>query len=211
MNIISQASKDANRIEFDRVASILSGQGIVISKIKNEITTMYSKFTSMIDIIQTFPDKLSNFERELYDTQVQGFLHACFMYLNLTDSNSNPYIRQVSPTEKTTDIIMTVSLPHYTTTRTLFSINNITVDIYNWDIFFGATIVNILDSNALAGQYSVIAEVPEQYFSKTEFIMGVAVELEKMIYFETEICRTEQLINSGLRYISELKNMGLYN
>jgi hypothetical protein len=37
------------------------------------------------------------------------------------------------------------------------------------------------------------------------------VELEKMIYFETEICRTEQLINSGLRYISELKNMGLYN
>lgn len=211
MNIIPQSSKDANRLAFDVATARLSGQGMVISKIKSEIVTMCGKFASMVEIINAYPDKMTDFERQLYDVQVQAFMHACFMYLGFTDADGNPYINPVTAQSQTTDIKLTITLPHYTKTVTIATIDNIVFDIYNWDLLFGTSVLSILDSTELATQYSTVAETPTQYFSKSEFIAGVVTEMEKLISFEAEICRMEQVINSAMRYISELKNIGLYN
>lgn len=211
MDIITPESKALNRIEFDRLSEELTNQGIVISKIKADIIAMNSKFKSMLDIIKFFPDKVTNLIKELYDTQVQAFLHSCYMYVNMANSEGVPFIMPVTPTSKISEVKVTVSFPHYTTTVSLFCMNHITVDIENWDLFFGANALTFLNSQELTTQYSVVTEEPEVYFSMDEFVSGCTHELEKLLYFELEICKMEQQINQGLRYISELKNMGLYN
>jgi hypothetical protein len=56
----------------------------------------------------------------------------------------------------------------------------------------------------LAEQFSVVAEVPTQYFSRSECITGITFEIEKLLVFQSSICQAEQSVNSALKYISEL-------
>ena len=211
MEIITPDVKAENRVEFDRVTNILMGQGNVVSKIKNEIITVRSKFASMLEILSTYKDdKITALEKSLYDVQVQSFIHAIFMYLSYKDSDGETYIHPIT-SGQTTDLILTIKYPHYTVTRSLAVIDNITVDIYGWDIYAGSLVINALKSSELSQQYSSVVEKPEQYFSRVEFITGIKYEIEKLMLFNSQICRLEQIINSGLRYISELKNIGLYN
>lgn len=212
MEIITPEVKAENRVEFDRVTSLLMGQGTVVSKVKNEIITVRSKYMSMLEILASYPtDHISALEKSLYDVQAQAFIHAVYMYITYKDPQGNPYIQPVAPGSYTTDVSLTIKYPHYTVTKPVAVIDNITVDIYNWDIYEATMVINALKSEELAQQFSSVVEYPEPYFSRTEFITGIQYEVEKLMLFNSQICRLEQIINSGLRYISELKNIGLYN
>lgn len=212
MEIITPEVKAANRIEFDRVTSLLMGQGTVVSKIKNEIITVRSKYMSMLEILSSYPtDHISTLEKSLYDVQAQAFIHAVYMYASYKDPQGNPYIQPVAPGSFTTDVSLTIKYPHYTVTTPVAVIDNMTIDIYNWDIYEGTMVINALKSEELSQQFSTVVEYPEPYFSRTEFITGIRYEVEKLMLFNSQICRLEQIINSGLRYVSELKNIGLYN
>lgn len=208
-SIITPEIQGDNKVEFDRITALLQGQGSVIAKIKNELNGIRAKINSMIEIMVNYPDKISSSVKELYDVQIQALLHAMYMYLSQSDSSGTPFISPYSSTAKYTDIVMTLKFPHYTKTFTLISIDNITIDIYNWNVYAGDQIINILKVAELASQQSVISESPEQYFSKEEFYAGVKCEIEKIILFASQINRIEQMINASLRYISELRNLGL--
>lgn len=209
--IITPDIKAANRLEFDRVTNILNGQGNIIAKIKNEIGMLRSRFSSMVEILTSYPDRIDVLEKQLYDVQCQAFIHTVFMYLGLRDLNGNLYINPVTPSSQTTDVSITIKLPHYTLTKTVAQVENIVVDIATWDMYIGSTVVTASRSSDLVEQYSVVAETPTPYFSRQEFITGVSYEVEKLILFTSQLCRAEQAINSGLRFVSELKNLGLYN
>lgn len=210
--IITQSNKNDNRIEFDRVVSILTGQSNVISKIKNEIATVRNKYVSMLDVLSTYDtDKITETEKKFYDVQAMAFLHAIFMYLTCKDTKGKQYISPVSTDTHTTTIELTIKYPHYTITKQIVTFDNISVDIYDWDIYIGTIIINALKSEELTQQFSSVVEQTEQYFSRREFIEGIKYEIEKLLLFDSQICRIEQVIISGLKYISELKNIGLYN
>lgn len=209
--IITQDIKALNRAEFDRVTALLNGQGNVVAKIKAEIMAIRNKFASMIEILYSYPDDISVLEKQLYDVQCQAFLHSVFMYLGFRDSSGNLFIHPVTPTSQTSPISLTIHFPHYTMEHVIADIDNITVDIINWDLYIGTTAINALRSAEIVRQFSVVVETPHQYFSRDEFITGVSGEIEKILLFNSQVCRLEQMINYGLRYISELKNIGLYS
>ncbi len=210
--IITQSNKNDNRIEFDRVSSILIGQSNVISKIKNEIVIVRNKYVSMLEVLSTYStDKIMETEKNFYDVQARAFLHAIFMYLSCKDPTGKQYISPVTSDSHTTTIDMTIKYPHYTITKQIVTFDNISVDIYDWDIYIGTTIINALKSEELTQQFSSVIEPNEQYFSRREFIEGIRYEIEKLLLFDSQICHIEQVIISGLKFISELKNIGLYN
>ena len=209
-NVITQDIIDQNKLEFDRVTKILNGQGFVISKIKEEIMATRNKYASMIEIIASFGDQMTPLELHLYDVQCQAFIHSIFMYTNYLDPNGNFYINPVTPQSQTTDVTLSITLPHYTVQKTISSVDNIAIDLAGWNIYFGTMSINVANHIQLEAQYDTTQEVPAPYFSKEEFLTGVAVEIEKLLLFNSQICRVEQVINGALRYISELKNIGLY-
>lgn len=209
--IITSEIKAQNRIEFDRVTNLFNGQSIVISKIKNEITSLLNHFNSMLEILVSFPDQIDTLEKTLYDMHCQTFIHTVFMYLMYRDSNGEQYIKPFTPSSLTTDVNLTIKLPHYESTRLLATIDNISVDISSWDMYIGPISFTASRSSDLVQQYSVVEETPSPYFSQAEFVAGVSAEVEKLLLFKIQLCRTEQIINSGIRCISELKNIGLYN
>ena len=65
-------------------------------------------------------------------------------------------------------------------------------------------------ADEIATQFSVVEETPSPYFSRTEFLTGIGYEIEKLIVFTSHICKNEQVVNASLKYISELKNLGIY-
>lgn len=210
-SIITSPIQQENRTEFDRVTNFLNGAGIVISKIKNEIEALKNKFASMIEIITQYPDQISVLEKQLYDVQCQSFLHAVFMYLGFKDSNGTPYIGAWLPTALTTDISLTIKLPNSTITSTLLTLDNMAIDIENWIMYVGTHTITASKSATLEQEFdTLVTETPENYFSRAEFIAGVGGEVEKLILFNSQVCKLEQQINYGLRYISELKNIKLY-
>ncbi len=210
---ITPAVKATNRIEFDRVTTLLMGIGGVVSKIKSEMVTMRSKYASMVEIISNYSDQISAVEKELYDVQVQAFYHTVYMYLGLTDSNGKLYINPVTPTSTSTPITITITYPNYTMTKTLFSIDNMVSDIINLDLYIGTITINSLKSSELETQFSSIIYEPvaEPYFSREAFISGVAYEIDNLLLINDEVCRMDNLITSGMRYIADLKSIGLYN
>ena len=209
-NILTQETIDKNKIEFDRVTQILNGQSFIISKIKSEIITLKQKYASMIEIFAYEPDQISESQMQLYDVQCQAFLHSLYMLIGFKSPSGNLYINPVTPESQETEVTLTLSLPNYEIQKTIASIDNISVDVSGWYVYFGSISVNISHSLGLEAQYDTVQEQPEPYFSKTEFLAGVGSEIEKLLLFNSQICRTEQVINGALRYLSELKNIGLY-
>lgn len=208
--IVTPEKKAENRIEFDRVSHKLSGVNNILSKIKTEIASTKGKFNSMVEILTFYPDQISLLEKQLYDVQCQAFIHTLFMYVNILDSDGTPFINPVSENSTSTDISMTINFPHYTITKNVAHVENISIDISEWDMYIGTNVINALKSEELTEQFSVVAEVPTQYFSRSEFITGITFEIEKLLVFQSSICQAEQSVNSALKYISELKTMGLY-
>lgn len=209
--IITPEIKALNRIEFDRVFNLLSGQSIVISKIKNEIVTLLNHFNSMVEVLLSLPDQIGQLEKTLYDMHCQAFIHTIYMYLMFSNSEGEKYIKPVTPSSLTTDISITIKMPHYETTRLISTIDNISVNISTWDMYIGPTMFTAAKSSDLVQQFSVVDEIPNPYFSQSEFVKGVSLEVEKLLLFKSQLSRSEQIINAGLKYISELKNIGLYN
>ena len=208
--LIPAEIKALNRTEFDRVTNLLQGIGLVLGKIKTELQTIRNKFVSMREIIIAYPDQITLLERQLYDTQIQALLHAIFMYLGFRDSQGNQYVKPINQ-GYTNTVALTLHLPHYTITKTISIIDNMTVDIYNWDIYCGNIHFSALKSSEIAAQFSsMTSEIPDPYFSKEEFLTGNNYEIEKLLLWCSQISRVEQEVNCGLRYISELKNIGLY-
>jgi len=208
--LIPAEIKAQNRTEFDRLTNLLQGMGIVVGKIKTELQTIRNKFVSMREIIIAYPDQTTLLQRQLYDTQIQALLHAIFMYLGFRDSQGNLFIKPISA-GYTNPISLTLRLPNYTISKNIATIDNMTVDIYNWDVYIGDVTFSTLRSSEIAAQFSsMTTEVPNPYFSKTEFLTGINYEIEKLMLWCSQVHRSEQQINCGLRYISELKNIGLY-
>lgn len=208
--LISAEIKSLNRTEFDRVTNLLQGMGLVLGKIRTELQTIRNKFVSMREIIIAYPDQITLLERQLYDTQIQALLHAIFMYLGFRDSQGIQFIKPITQGQ-TNPVALTLRLPNYTIVKNIVTIDNMTVDIYNWDIYVGDITFSALRSSEIASQFSsMTSEIPDPYFSKEEFLTGINYEIEKLLLWCSQINRSEQQVNSGLRYISELKNIGLY-
>ena len=209
--IITPEIKAENRIEFDRVINLLSGQSAVVAKIKSEINILRSHFVSFIDILKYFPDKIDALEKSLYDMHCQTFIHSVMMCLMAMDATYTPYIKPVTPSSQVTSVMLTLKLPHYEVTKVVACVDNVSVDIASWDMYIGTTQFTAARSSELVEQYSVVAETPNPYFSQSEFVNGVSNEVEKLLLFTTQLCRMEQAIHSGMKYVAELKNLGLYN
>jgi len=200
LTVISPDKKNLNKIEFDLITNKMHGIINILSKMKHELIATYGKFISMLEIIQTFTDYITQNEKQLYDVQCQALLHSLHMYVSIKDENEHPYINPASDTNETTVINLTVNFPSYTITRALLNIDNISIDLSEWDIRVGSMIVNLRKSDELLDT-----------LCKDDFINGVIGELEKILLVTSQICRLEQLVNANNKYITELKNIGLYN
>ena len=208
---VSDSVKALNRIEFDRVTNILTGQSNVLSMIKQEILNVQKKYNAMINILKSYPDEITLVDESMYDVQAQAFIHALFMYLSYRDSNNNLYINPVTQTSTSTDVSLTINYNSYTDTSVIATVDNISVDIYHWIIAVGTSVTTALKAADIQTQYDTTVETPTNYFSQEEFGRGVNAEIEKLMMLYAHITKIEQLVNSSLRYISDLKSMGLYN
>jgi hypothetical protein len=198
MNIIDQKSKNRNKMEFDKVSRKLYGIGKVVQKIKNEISTNINKFISTIEILRSDPNQ-SLLEKEKYDIQCQSFLNAISMYVGMKDIDGTPFINGVSDTSNETDILLELSFPNYTINKILMKLENISIDLTDWDITIGTCIINLIKS-------SQIAVGDSSYFQCNEFINSVKNEIEKLMVLQSHISHIEQIVNANLKYISELRS-----
>lgn len=198
--IITPEKKAQNKVEFDKLTNQLNGINNILSKIKTELFSTHSKFISMLDIVNTYTDVITDREKQLYDVQCKSMLYSIQMFVNIKNSENALFINPVSDENETTDINLTINFPNYTITRTLTQLDNISVNFDERDIIIGTMIVNIKHS------CEIVTEL-----SKDEFIGGILGELEKIILINSQICRMEQHINANMKYIAELKKMGIYN
>lgn len=208
-DIIPDDAKLANREEINRVSEILNGQKKVISGIRNEINNMCNRFKTMREFLINYPDRITVLDKKLYDEQITAFLHICFLVISHANSQGIPYIKPVGPQSTTTNVDMVLTMPHYITTKTIAVVDNMTCDFQGRYVYFGNSMINLLSSADLALQYSTVVETPEPYFSKEELLTGILIEMEKMIFFATEITRMETVLNSAIRYMFELKTIGV--
>jgi len=199
----------ANRAVFDTLYDRLRKQLEIITSIKEEIKNMQNKAISLRSYILSY-DRIYEDHKQLYNMYVATFLSTLAIYLGLVDSNHVRYIPQVTDTSKTTDVTLTIQMPSCTETVTITTINNITVDTVEKDIKIGTIVLNVLTAEDLASQFSSIQEVPTPYYSREEFIAGIMNEAEKLMRFYHYICKNELLITASIRYINELKSIGVY-
>jgi hypothetical protein len=203
--LISEDQKNINRIEFNRVCDLLNNQRNIITKIKSEISSLRGKFDSMFEILPYYPDQITAAQKQLYDVQTQAFIHAVYMCLGIRDSNGVTYVMPVTETDKTTTVILSTIFPHGSVSETVAIVDNLSVSIDTWVINMGVNTINALHSAEIETQFATSTEI----FLKSEFINGIVAEIKKLIYFSSIVCKNEQIINAALRYINELKNLGI--
>lgn len=199
----------ANRIAFDTLSDRLRKQLEVTMSIKEEIKNMQNKAINLRSYILSY-DRIYEDHKQLYNMYVATFLSTLAIYLGVTDSQHVRYIPPVTDTSKTTDVDLVIRMPSSTETVTITNINNISVDTVERDIKIGNLVLNVLSAEDLASQFSSIQEVPTPYYSREEFIAGIKHEAEKLMQFYHYICRNELLITACIRYINELKSIGIY-
>lgn len=198
LSIITSDKKALNKIEFDTVSKRLYGILNILSKLKREFSSINGNFMSMLELVKLFTDTIISNEKQVYDTQCQALLQTINMYLSVKDSNDKLYINPASETDETTDINMTINFPNYTITRTILKIDNISIDLAEWDIKFGSMIIHL----------QKMSDIVEP-IKRDDFIACVIGELEKILLVNSQICRLEQAVNSNIKYITELKSIGL--
>lgn len=199
----------ANRIAFDTVCDKLRKQLETLNRIKAEILNIRDKAISLRGFLTTF-DRIYERHKALYNMYVSTFLATIDIYLGTLDETGQPYIPPVTDDSKTTDISVVITMPHSVTTQVIATVNNMSVDTTERDVKIGNTIVHVLTAEDLATIYSSIQEEPVPYYSKDEFLAGIALESEKLMLAYGEVVRTELLITASIKYISELKTIGIY-
>lgn len=209
-NLLTPDQHVANRLAFDSLTDRLRKQTDIIGLIKKEILSIRERFANMCAYLLTAEDEMTKIYRDLYDAHITAFLHSVSLYLTMEDASGTRYIQNVTDEVKTTDISVNICFPHRIVSQHITTIDNITIDFQNIDIYIGTTELNCLSAEQLASQFSVIVETPKAYFSKSEFLMGIGYELEKLELFHSQVVLNEQKILSAIRYIADLKTFGLY-
>jgi hypothetical protein len=85
-----------NRAEIERATNILNGQKWVISNFKNEMMNMCTKFKTMSEFLENYPDRITALDKSLYDKQTGAFVHILFLYLSHRNSEGDLYINPVT-------------------------------------------------------------------------------------------------------------------
>jgi hypothetical protein len=209
--LLTPEQRIANRLAFDSLTDRLRKQTDIIGLIKKEILSIRERFANMCAYLSSVEDdEMTQIYRDLYDAHITAFLHSVSLYLTTADASGIRYIQNVTDEIKTTDISVDIRFPHRNVSQHIATIDNITIDFQNIDIYIGATELNCLSAEQIASQFSVIVETPKAYFSKVEFLMGIGYELEKLEVFHSQVILNEQKILSAIRYVADLKTFGLY-
>ena len=131
------------------------------------------------------------------------------MCLGMRDGDGVPYIKPVTETDKSTDITLSINFPQGNVVQTVATIDNCIVDVETWNIYIGTNVINALHSVDLETQFTTDEEKLTQTFLKSEFITGIVGEIRKLVYISSIVCKNEQHINAALRYINEVRNLGM--
>lgn len=199
----------ANRLEFDLICDKLRKQLEILERIKSEVLNLKDKAISLRTFIQSY-NRMEEQHKTLYNMYLATFLATVDIYLGVVDSQGNKYINPVTETEKTTDMNITIKTPHHTLTRLIMTLDNLHVDTIEHDIKIGNNTINFITAEDMATQFSSIEEEPTPYYSPDEMFAGILNEAEKLMIFYSEICKNALIINAGIRYIGELKSLGIY-
>ncbi len=209
IQLISDELRGTNQIEINRVRANLMNQRNILQKIKSEIVSLRGKFDSMFSILQYYPDQISEVQKQLYDVQTQGFLHSCFMALGLRDDTASLYINPVTDVSKQTEINLSIIFPHGTVTDTIALIDNISINVETWTINFGDNVINALNASTIQQNFTTIEEQTAQIYTKNSFILGITEEIKKLAFFMAIICKNEQIISAGIRYVGDIRDLNL--
>lgn len=208
--LLTAERRQLNRIAFDTATTKLRKQNDIIGRIKNEINGIKERFQSMCTFLSTTGNDVTQMYKDLYDAHITAFLHAVSLYLIDTDNVGARFIPEVTDSVKTTDMTLQINFQYRTITEIITTIDNVTIDFQNIDIYIGDLELNCLSAEQLEAQFATTIEYPQTYFSKNEFMIGISYELEKLELFHSRICIMEQKIIGAIRYVAELKTFGLY-
>lgn len=206
--LLSNEKKTANHDAFDIVTNKLYKQLEILNLMKATISTLQADFNSMYLLLHSTGEEITLTHYGLYDIHAQAFIHSLLMHSAIKDSTNTTYFNPVVEGSTTTDVVLTIQYPNSTVSPTLTQIENITIDATNMDMYIGDLYINALSSAQIAIEQ--IGENPQRLMTPTEFINGLLLEVEKLIIFTARVKLCEQKILSAIKYISELKGMGLY-
>lgn len=209
--LLSNEQRSANRQVFDLSTAKLRKQAELASYIKSEILGLKGRFAAMNQYFANAQDEVSPDLQQTYDIHISAFLHAVKMYLIITDPLGQPFFNPVTDEIKTTDIVIPIQFPHYTINQAIATIDNIWVDTTTISLLVGDQTLNCLSAAQITAQFEgMVTEDPVPYLSRREFLTGIAFEIEKLTIFHSRICLIEQKLTSAIKYISDLKSLGLY-
>jgi hypothetical protein len=131
------------------------------------------------------------------------------MYVSEKDSNGNLYFNPVAEGSTSTNVTLTIEFPTTAVSSLLTTIDNITIDMVNWNMYVGSYQIDAF--NALQIASKILSETtPSRFLTKDEFIIGLSEEIEKLVIFSSNIILCEHRILAAIKCISELKGLGLY-
>ena len=208
--LITAEQRAANRIAFDTLTENLRKKNEILAVVKKEIDGIKGRFTTLCAFFASSGDEITDYHKALYNKHIDSFVHSLQLYIIPTDSEGIPYINPVTDVSKETVITLPICFPHSTVEQPVITIDNMTADIDNNDLYIGDLTFHCLSAENLAQTFDVIVEEPTSYFSKNEFLMGMTYEIEKLCLFHSRVCLGEQRINAAIKYIAELKGFGIY-
>lgn len=207
--LLSEEKRAANHASFDAATDRLRKQANIIGLMKQAIMTLQTNFNAMHGFLQSYVGSVTEQHYMLYNTHAQAFLHSLFMYLAEKDSNGNAYFNPVSEGSTTTEFNLTVKYPNSDITSTITHIDNITIDMINWDMYIGSLYIDAHNATQIASEI-LNEETPSRFLTKDEFILGLAKEIEKLTIFKAQVYLCENKLLAAIKYIAELKNTGIY-
>jgi hypothetical protein len=209
--LLTAEKRSLNQQNFDSLISRMRKQIEIIAFIKNEILSLKSRFNAMCQYFATAADEVTPDLQTTYNIHITAYLAAVKMYLIMTDSNGQPYINHVTDEVKTSNITLEINFPNYVINQPITTIDNVWVDPTIITMYIGDQALNCLSAEQITTQYSgMVIEEPTPYLSRNEFLTGIAFEVEKLTIFHSRICLLEQKLISGIKYVSDLKTLGLY-
>lgn len=209
--LLSAEKRAANQQAFDLLTARIRKQIELVAAIKGEIMGLKGRFAAMRQYFINAGDEVTPDLQTTYNIHITAFLAAVKMYLIITDPLGNPFIAMATDELKTTDIILPVQFPTYTINQLIATIDNVWVDPVTIVMMIGDQTMQCLSSDQIKTQFEgMVVEEPTPYLSRNEFLTGIAFEIEKLSVFHSRICLLEQKLISAVKYISELKTLGLY-
>jgi len=207
--IIPSNMRIANQSAFDAIFKHMNGQLSVIIKLKSEITSMYDRFMTMVNLLRAGGDEITQGQKSLYDTQITAFLHTMVMYLEARDSTNSYYINPVTEDSTSTTVSVSIQVPSGEITDEILVMYNVSANVVLHLLSIGTNTYTALTSDVLEETYGELPEEGPIIFLRDHFITGVSAEMVKLTKFCMDICKNETRIRSGMKYISELRGLGL--